>query len=32
MAKAKAALALPDKFSKDEQKAIEDFEKLFDVG
>lgn len=32
MARAKAAVALPDKFSKDEQKAIEDFEKLFDVG
>ena len=32
MAKAKATLALPEKFSKDEQKAIEDFEKLFDVG
>lgn len=32
MAKAKTAVALPDKFSKDEQKAIEDFEKLFDVG
>ena len=32
MAKAKAALALPTKFSKDEQKAIDEFEKLFDVG
>ena len=32
MAKAKATVALPDKFSKDEQKAIEEFEKLFDVG
>ena len=32
MAKAKAAVALPDKFSKDEQKAIDEFEKLFDVG
>lgn len=30
--KAKAAVALPDKFSKDEQKAIEEFEKLFEVG
>lgn len=32
MAKAKAAVALPEKFSKDEQKAIDEFEKLFDVG
>ena len=32
MASAKAAVALPDKFSKDEQKAIDEFEKLFDVG
>ena len=32
MAKAKAAVALPDKFSRDEQRAIEEFEKLFDVG
>lgn len=32
MAKAKTAVALPNKFSKDEQKAIEEFEKLFDVG
>ena len=32
MAKAKAAVALPTKYSKDEQKAIEEFEKLFDVG
>lgn len=32
MAKAKASVALPEKFSKDEQKAIEEFEKLFDVG
>ena len=32
MAKAKAALALPEKFSRDEQKTIEEFEKLFDVG
>lgn len=32
MVKAKAAVALPDKFSRDEQKAIEEFEKLFDVG
>ena len=32
MAKAKASVALPKKFSKDEQKAIEEFEKLFDVG
>ena len=32
MIKAKEAVALPDKFSRDEQKAIEEFEKLFDVG
>ena len=32
MAKAKAAVALPDKFSRDEQKAIDEFEKLFEVG
>ena len=32
MAKAKEAVALPKKFSKDEQKAIDEFEKLFDVG
>ena len=32
MAKAKTAVALPEKFSKDEQKTIEEFEKLFDVG
>jgi hypothetical protein len=32
MAKAKAAVALPEKFSKDDKKAIEEFEKLFDVG
>ena len=32
MADAKAAVALPEKFSRDDQKAIEDFEKLFDVG
>lgn len=32
MIKAKEAVALPDKFSKDEQKAIDEFEKLFDVG
>lgn len=32
MAKAKASVALPDKFSRDEQKAIEEFEKLFEVG
>ena len=32
MASAKAAVALPKKFSKDEQKAIDEFEKLFDVG
>ena len=32
MIKAKEAVALPDKFSKDEQKAIDEFEKLFEVG
>ena len=32
MAKAKAAVALPQKFSKAEQQAIDEFEKLFDVG
>ena len=32
MAKAKASVALPEKFSKAEQKAIDEFEKLFDVG
>ena len=32
MAKAKATVALPEKFSRDEQKTIEEFEKLFDVG
>lgn len=32
MAKAKAAVALPEKFSKDEKQVIEEFEKLFDVG
>lgn len=32
MAKAKTAVALLEKFSKDEQKTIEEFEKLFDVG
>ena len=32
MAKAKAAVALPDKFTKDEKKTIEEFEKLFEVG
>lgn len=32
MADAKAAVALPEKFSRDDQKAIDDFEKLFDVG
>ena len=32
MAKAKEAVALPNKFSRDEQKAIDEFEKLFDVG
>ena len=32
MAQAKAAVALPDKFTKDEKKTIEEFEKLFEVG
>ena len=32
MIKAKAAVELPDKFSKAEKEAIEEFEKLFDVG
>lgn len=32
MAKAKAAVALPDKFTRDEQKTIDEFEKLFEVG
>lgn len=32
MIKAKAAVALPTKFSRDEQQAIDEFEKLFDVG
>ena len=32
MIKAKEAVELPTKFSKDEQKAIDEFEKLFDVG
>ena len=32
MVKAKEAVALPTKFSKDEQKAIDEFEKLFEVG
>ena len=32
MVKAKAAVALPDKFSKAEQEAIDEFEKLFEVG
>ena len=32
MAKAKEAVALPYKFSKDEQQAIDEFEKLFEVG
>ena len=32
MMSAKQAVALPEKFSKDEQTAIENFEKLFDVG
>lgn len=32
MAKAKESVALPKRFSKEEQKAIEDFEKLFEVG
>lgn len=32
MVKAKEAVALPDKFSKAEQEAIDAFEKLFEVG
>ena len=32
MVKAKEAVALPDKFSKDEQNVIAEFEKLFEVG
>lgn len=32
MVKAKEAVALPDKFSKEEQNAIDEFEKLFEVG
>jgi hypothetical protein len=32
MVKAKKAVALPEKFSKAEQEAIEEFEKLFEVG
>lgn len=32
MAQSKKAVALPDKFSKAEQDAIEEFEKLFEVG
>lgn len=32
MVKAKEAVALPEKFSKAEQEAIENFEKLFEVG
>jgi hypothetical protein len=32
MVKAKEAVALPDKFSKAEQEAIDEFEKLFEVG
>ena len=32
MAQAKASVALPNKFSREEQKAIDEFEKLFDVG
>lgn len=32
MVKAKEAVALPQKLSKAEQKAIDDFEKLFEVG
>lgn len=32
MVKAKEAVALPDKFSKAEQNAIDEFEKLFEVG
>ena len=32
MAQAKAAVALPDRFTKDEKQTIDEFEKLFDVG
>lgn len=32
MMKAKQAVALPDKFSKEEQNTIDEFEKLFEVG
>jgi hypothetical protein len=32
MAKAKEAVALPEKFTREEQKAIDEFEKLFEVG
>lgn len=32
MVKAKEAVALPEKFTKAEREAIEEFEKLFDVG
>ena len=32
MVKAKEAVALPEKFTKAEQEAIEEFEKLFEVG
>ena len=32
MVKAKQAVALPDKFSRAEQEAIDEFEKLFEVG
>ena len=32
MVKAKEAVALPKKFTKDEQNAIDEFEKLFEVG
>ena len=32
MVKAKEAVALPEKFSRDEQKTIAEFEKLFEVG
>ena len=32
MVKAKESVALPEKFSKAEQEAIEEFEKLFEVG
>lgn len=32
MIKAKEAVALPKKFTKDEQNAIDEFEKLFEVG